>query len=59
MQFDNASIYGQFGVTFIMLFDMFFNVFYPLYEGFSMKENFKGIPAQKAKVLYLKKSADK
>ena len=29
-------IYVQFGVTFIMVIDMFFNILYPSYEGFSV-----------------------
>ena len=40
LQLDNASIYlcsiVQFGVTFIMFFDMFLKKFYPSFEGFSV-----------------------
>ena len=33
---DNGSISFQFSVTFIMFIDIFFNVLYPSYEGFSV-----------------------
>ena len=33
---DNARIYVRFGVTFIMFFDIYFLIFYPSYEGFSV-----------------------
>ena len=36
LEFDNANIYVQFGVTFIMFFDIFLNFFYPLFKRFSV-----------------------
>ena len=39
LQFDNASIYVQFGVTFITFFGIYFIYFYPSYEGFFMTEH--------------------
>ena len=40
LQFDNGSIYVQFGVNFIMLSDIFFYSLYPSYEGFSVTVDF-------------------